>query len=123
MTERIEAIDARKEAEMSGASFPVDGLTFDEMGVSYNGLPFGQASHAEQLRVSLAMGLAMNPDLRVMLIREGSLLDDAHLAMVAEMVTEADAQVWLERVGKGPEVGIVIEDGMVAGEPQKGEKL
>lgn len=112
-TQRIEDIDKRKSKALAEAKFPVDGLAFDEHGVTLNGLPFSQASAAEQLRVSVAMGLALNPKLRVMLIRDGSLLDQKSLALVAEMAEQADAQVWMERVGAGAEVSVVIDDGEV----------
>jgi DNA repair exonuclease SbcCD ATPase subunit len=113
LTEQISAIDKQKADKMAAAPFPVPGLGFDSQGVTFNGLPFSQASSAEQLRVSVAMGLALNPKLRVMLIRDGSLLDSASLAMVAQMAEEADGQIWLERVSEGDEVSVVIEDGHV----------
>jgi hypothetical protein len=78
-------------------------------------VPFAQGSSAEQLRVSVAMGLAMNPRLGVLLIRDASLLDDDSMAIVAEMAATANAQVWLERVGDGAECSVVIEDGSVRG--------
>ena len=55
----------------------------------------------------------MNPDLRVMLIRDGSLLGEEAMAMLAEMAGESDAQIWVERVSTGEEVSVVIEDGTV----------
>jgi hypothetical protein len=55
----------------------------------------------------------MNPKLKIILIRDGSLLDDDSLQMVAEMASEACGQVWLERVGKGAECQVIIEDGAV----------
>lgn len=113
LTATIEAIDADKAAQLAAAKFPVDGLAFDESGITFNGVPFDQASSAEQLRVSVAMGLALNPDLKVLLIRDGSLLDDESLALIADMAKDADAQLWLERVGEGDEVQVVIEAGRV----------
>ncbi len=115
LTKKIAALDQDKAAKMAAAAFPVEGLGFDEagQGITFNGLPFVQASGAEQLRVSVAMGLAANPMLRVLLIKDGSLLDDDNLRLVAEMAAEADAQVWIERVGAGQEVSVVIEDGAV----------
>ena len=59
------------------------------------------------------MALALKPDLRVLLIRDGSLLDEDSLRMVAEMADRADAQVWVERVGDADEGAIIIEDGQV----------
>ncbi len=97
------------------AKMPIDGLDLGDGGVLYRGVPFEQASSAEQLRVSVAMGLALNPELKVLLIRDGSLLDDANLATIAAMAHEADAQVWIERVGEGEECSVVIEEGRVKG--------
>ncbi len=105
---RDERADRLAEADM-----PVEGLGFGEDGVMYNNVPFEQCSSAEQLRVSVAMGLAMNPKLKVVLIRDGSLLDNDSLKIVADMADEYDAQVWMERVGKGKEVSVIIEDGQV----------
>lgn len=113
LTKRIDAIDAEKIDRLTSAKFPVDGLSFDESGVLFGGIPFNQASSAEQIRVSVAMGLAMNPSLKVLLVRNGSLMDEDALALVSEMAEAAGAQVWIERVDSTGTVGIVIEDGMV----------
>jgi hypothetical protein len=64
---------------------------------------------------AVAMGLAANPRLKVLLVRDGSLLDEDSLRLVATMAAEADAQVWLERVGEGAECSVVIEEGHVRG--------
>ena len=42
------------------------------------------------------------------------MLDADGLRAIAELAAEADAQVWLERVGAGEEVSVLIEDGAVA---------
>jgi len=55
----------------------------------------------------------MNPKLKVLLIRDGSLLDATSLKLVAQMAAEAEGQVWIERVGDGAECSVVIEDGKV----------
>lgn len=111
ITRKIDEIDAKKRAALASAKFPVPGLSFDQGGVTLNGIPFSQASAAEQLRISAAMGLAMNPKLRVLLIRDGSLLDADGLKVLAEFAELNDAQIWIERVADGSKVGVVIEDG------------
>ena len=92
---------------------PVPGLGFDDTGVTLAGLPFNQTGQAEQIGASAAIAAALNPKLRVMLIRDGSLLDRHSLAILAEMAEAHDMQVWLERVTDGQPVGIVIEDGEI----------
>ena len=118
LTEKIEFIDKGKETALSETKFPVEGLSFDESGVTYKGIPFDQGSSAEKLRVSVAMGIAMNPKLKVLLIRDGSLLDEKNLKTVAQMADESGHQIWLERVGKGKECSIIIEDGSVEAREQ-----
>jgi len=114
LSDQIKEIDNRKTTTLASAKFPIPGLSFnDDNIVTYQGLPFDQASSAEQLRVSVAMGIAMNPKLRVLLIRDGSLLDEENLQAIAQMAEAADAQIWLERVGDGTECQVIIEDGHV----------
>lgn len=109
----IDKIDAEKQAALSAAKFPVSGLGFDDKGLTFNSLPFTQASSAEQLKVSMAMALAMNPTIKLCLIRDGSLLDNDSLAVIQKMADEAGAQVLIEMVSNGEGVGVVIEDGAV----------
>lgn len=111
----LEQLRTKRVALVQSAKMPIAGLDLGDGGVLFNGLPFEQASSAEQLRISVAMGLALNPSLKVLLIRDGSLLDDANLATIAQMAHVADAQVWIERVGEGEEVSVVIEEGRVKG--------
>lgn len=114
LTAELAALDKAKADATAAAKYPIPGLAVTDDGITLDGVPFEQASSAQQLRVSAAIGLAANPKLRVLLIRDGSLLDPESLALVAKMAAEADAQVWIERVSTGGEVTVVIEDGEVA---------
>jgi hypothetical protein len=116
LTQEIEAIDQKKADAIAAARMPVPGLGFGADGVvTLNGLPLDQASAAERLRVSVAIGLAMNPRLRVLLIRDASLLDRESMRQVAEMAKAAGAQLWVERVEVDDQTTVLIEDGQVAG--------
>lgn len=123
--ERLEAeaeelskqIDEKRQAiaaAIGRAKMPVQGLGFADGIVTFNGLPFNQASGAEQLQVSFAIAKAANPTLRVVLLRDASLLDDESLAQLEEMAKDGDYQVWLERVDGSGKVGFYIEDGALA---------
>ncbi len=113
LTERIGAIDEEKQTAMAAVDWPVDGLGFDDDGVTLNGLPFAQASSGEDIDVSVAMGFAMNPALGVILIRDASLLDADTKARIIARAEEADGQVWMEIVDADEPCAIVIEDGHV----------
>jgi DNA repair exonuclease SbcCD ATPase subunit len=111
------SISARKAAAAKAvreADLPVEGLELTEDSVLLNGVPFDQASDAEQLRVSIAVAGAMNPRLRVIRVRDGSLLDDDSMAALASYAEANGLQVWVETVQSGREAAIVIEDGHVA---------
>lgn len=113
LTGAIEAIDQQQREQLAAVKYPVDGLSLGESGPLFKGLPLEQASGAERLRVSVAIGLALNPRLKVLLVRDASLLDDQSLALVGEMAEKAGAQVWLERVGTGDPTAVIISDGQV----------
>lgn len=113
LTDGIAALDREKEDGLAAADFPIKGLGFDEDGVTYNEVPFKQASSAEQLRVSTAMCMALNPELRVLYIRDGSLLDDRNLDLIGRMAEANDFQIWVERVGTKDPGAVIIEDGLV----------
>ncbi len=112
-TDEIDGIDLEKEKQLSEAKFPIKDLSFNEDGVLFNDIPFDQLSSSEQLKISTAMGFSMNPKLKVLLIRDGSLLDSNNLKLLAEMAEKEDAQIWLETVSVGKEVSVIIEDGLV----------
>lgn len=115
LSSNIEAIDDTKAEMLASAKFPVPGLGFDETGPTLNGIPLSQCSQAERLRVSVAIGAALNPRVKVMLVRDGSLLDDKSLALLAQLAHETDSQLWVERVGDRDQSAVIIEDGMVRG--------
>lgn len=115
LTAEIDKRQVAKVAAVKAAKLPVDGLAFGDGFVMMAGVPFSQASDAEQLRASIAMAMAMNPTLKVIRVRDGSLLDDESLRLLAEMATTHDYQVWIERVDGSGKVGFVLEDGFIKG--------
>ena len=114
-TRQIEALDSYKAEALADAEMPVRGLGFDDEQVLYRGLPLAQASSAEQLRVSLGIAMADQPEIRVIRITDGSLLDSSNMRVIEEMAADRGYQVWIERVDESGTVGVVIEDGEVVG--------
>lgn len=120
LTDAIEARQKIKADAIAKAPMPVEGLGFGDGVVLFGGIPFDQASTAEQLRVSLAIAMAANPKLRVIRIKEGSLLDKDGQRLIAEMAQAHDYQLWVEQVDDSGRMGFYIEDGQVVavdGEP------
>ena len=116
LTKEIEAIDEEKASAMKAAKWPIAGLGFSADGVTFNRLPFEQASSAERLKTSLAIGMEQNPRLRVLLLPDASLLDKASMAIVREMADDNNMQIWIERVSDSDPGAIIIEDGEIKGD-------
>ncbi len=114
MTTRLNQIAEERRKRIADAAYPIAGLKLGDDAVMFNDIPLSQASGAEQLRVSVSIGLALNPKLKVMIVRDGSLLDEGGMKLLEELATAADGQVWLERVSTGKEVQFLIEDGHIA---------
>ena len=112
-TTNINDFEAQKRAALADAKFPVNGLGFGDGCVTYNDIPLSQASSAEQIRVSMAIAMATNPDLKVIHIAAGSLLDSEGMNIIKELAEEGDYQVWIEKVDESGKVGIVFEDGEI----------
>jgi hypothetical protein len=116
LDKRIKARTQERAAAIARAKMPIDGLSIGNGEVLYKGLPFGQASNAEQIRVSMALAMASNPKLRVLRISDGSLLDADSMELITTAAEKEGFQVWIERVDSTGKVGVVMEDGEASGE-------
>lgn len=115
LTKAIEDRETQKRAAIAAAEMPVEGIDFGDGTVLLNGVPFEQGSDAEKLRASVAIAAAMNPKLRVIRVRDGSLLDENGMKLLAELADQTDMQIWVEKVDSSGAVGFVLEDGHLKG--------
>jgi len=114
LDERVKKGRAKREDIIKNANLPVDGIDFSEDGLVYNGHPFTQASHAEQLRVSIGILMAQNPGLRLLTIKDASLMDADSWKVVEKLGKEYKFQVIYEVVSdkaKAKDSGLFIADG------------
>ena len=112
-TSTIEAIDQERADLVAAAKMPIEGLGFGDDCITLDGLPFDQASGAEQFLSAVRIALAMSGELKVVLIRDGSGLDENSLARLFETVVAADAQVFVEQVDPDHPSSIILVDGRV----------
>lgn len=121
LSDKIKKIDAIKETALAGAALPVIGLGVADGDVTFNGIPFEQCSHAERLKISMSIGMALNPKIHVMRVTDGEKFDSDSWKIIQELADANDFQVWIEKMDESGEVGIFIEDGMfgVAAEENK----
>lgn len=109
--EQIASLRRQRLATIRACAMPVDGLGFDDDGlVTFNERPLADASHAQQVITGMAIALAGNPRLRIVLMDEANSLDRKSLALVCAKAVELNAQVWMARI-EGGDGAIVIEAG------------
>jgi recombinational DNA repair ATPase RecF len=113
LTAKINEIDDLKERTIREAEMPIEGLGFNDLGVTFNNTLIKQCSTAEQHRISIAIGMAMNPKLRVILIDDGSALDSTTMKDIEDLAADKGYQLWVGVVDETGKIGICIEDGMI----------
>ncbi|MCC6642142.1 MAG: AAA family ATPase [Deltaproteobacteria bacterium] len=113
----VNGFDAARRELIAGVELPVEGLEIHEDGLSLAGVPLGQASTAETIRLGCAVAVAQKPQLRVLRIAEGSLLDSETRAAIDELARANGYLVLVEMVADEPSGDpgeIWIEDGATA---------
>lgn len=111
----LDEIEERKREALAAAVFPVDGLSVDESGVTFDGVPFRQTNTATQRKVAFAIATAGDPKLKLVIVRDGDLLDADSLAAVREVGEERGYTVLVERDrDESREIGFTIEAGALA---------
>jgi len=100
LTERINECVNRKKQIFSEHPLPVNGLTFDQDGVYYKDLPFNYESHPTStiIGVGLQIAMAMNPNLKALVIKDGSLLDKGLYNRILKMCEDKGFQLIIEMV-------------------------
>ena len=110
----IESLRKQRQQTIASAEIPVDGLGFEDGAMTYNEHPLSNASHAEQLRVAIAILMCQDPTLKLLTIKDASLMDAASWKVVEELASEHKFQVLYEIVSDDPDsAGLYIEDGNV----------
>lgn len=118
-TENIKFYDDKRVQLIRDAGMPLPGLSFMEDindGLTYNGIPLTQLSTGEAIRVSTKILMGLNPQIGVIWVKNGSLLDQKNMEAILSSIKESgreDFQLWLEIVSEAQDVGIVIEEGEI----------
>jgi hypothetical protein len=112
-TDALTAREAERKAVIEAADLPIPGLGFGDDCLTYDGVRFDQASTAVTTRVCTAIAMAMSAKIRVLLVKDWSLLDQKNRQIVTEMAQERGFLVIAEVVDESGEVGVFIEDGRV----------
>ncbi len=119
LDDRLKEIAEERAEEVSSADWPIEGMELQEDGLVWNGLPFEQASTSQRIMASVAVGMRLNPELRLLVCEHGSDLDVDTLEALDAVLKEKDFQMIVELVCRSKEdeerCAVVIADGEVVG--------
>lgn len=114
LTARLDALVEQKRAGFAAADMPVPGITIENGEVYLDGTPFAETSAGGKLRTSVGIAMAANPDLRAIIVRDGSLLDASNRKIIDDLARANDFTVLMEIVDENAPNGIVFEDGRIS---------
>jgi len=104
---------SERQAIIEKGKLPFKNIGLDkELGLTISGIPFAEMSTAQKIRVMSRIYIESNPELKVIYIQDGSLLDDHTLSQITEMSDMKDFQFLIEVVGE-QEGAIVMREGHV----------
>lgn len=112
LTDAILVMRDEKKEVFAKYPLPVKGLAFDEENITYKGLPLhdDQINTATLITIGAKISMAMNPNLRLIIIKDGSLLDKDGIDLILKVCDKHNYQVLIEKVsdeGEGVEVKFV----------------
>lgn len=117
LTDRLEEIDQERAKEVADADWPIEGMSLEEDGLLWNGLPFEQASTSQKIMASVNVGMRLNPKLKLLVCEHGSDLDTETLDALEKVCQEQDFQLLIEIVTRTEadedRCAVVIENGLV----------
>jgi len=125
LTDRLKEIAEERAEEVVNADWPIPGMELQEDGLVWNGLPFEQASTSQRIMASVAVGMRLNPELRLLVCEHGSDLDLDTLNALDAVLKERDFQMVCEVVCRSNEdeerCAVVVQDGRLKGAAQSEE--
>ena len=114
--EHLLSLRENRQRLQENLKLPIDDVSFGDDGLRVGGIPFEQLSSSEKIKIGLRLGMSANPGLKILFIRDGSLLDKESFKMVKTLAKENDFQVWVETVGGGHGNAVILEEGEVTQE-------
>lgn len=118
-TRKIDKLEEEKLKILQDASLPVKNIEISGDDILINGIPFDDLSTTEQIKVSMKIGVAHSPKIRVIRIERGSELDTASKEEVKKFAAKNNYQIWMEVVSDKPQEGFFIEQGELRDIPSK----
>ena len=121
LTEEIQGVRQAKTDLLQKAELPLTGLSVMDGELIYNGKKWDCMSGSDQLKVSTAIVRKLNPKCGFVLLDKLEQMDLDTLKEFGQWLEAEGLQAIATRVSTGDECSIIIEDGYVVTENQKGQ--
>jgi DNA repair exonuclease SbcCD ATPase subunit len=105
LTQKLEEIKREKAILLETADYPVDGMHIEGNNIYVNDVPFHDVNTAERIKIATHVAIAQNPQLKMIVIRNGSMLDDKSMSIIEQVAEEKGYQIIVEKVSSKPEDG------------------
>ncbi len=116
---KMELSKINKAEALEDADLPIDGLEITPDGVLFGGTPFSQLCSSEQIKISMAIAMSLNPKLRIARILRGGELDSESMKLIETMAIDNNFQIWIEKVADEEGTGVYIYDGAIQKEGER----
>lgn len=120
LTEEIQGVRQAKTDLLQNAELPLPGLSVMDGELIYNGRKWDCMSGSDQLKVSTAIVRKLNPKCGFVLLDKLEQMDLDTLKEFGQWLESEGLQAIATRVSTGDECSIIIEDGYVVTDNQKG---
>ena len=116
LTGKLREIDDEKKKLLADAKIP-GGLSWEDGVVIMKNKPLEQASQVEQMDADIAISIAQNPKVPIILVHQGSLYDRVHRGKLDKVAKKHGVYVFFERVidteeeAKAEGVAVFMRDG------------
>ena len=105
--DKSKLVEEKRLQRIQSVKMPVEGLSIGDNGIEYNGLPFtpSQTNTATIIRVGVGLKMSMNPNLRIIRIKDWSLIDSKGQLEILEETQKDDFQLLVEKVEDSENIG------------------
>jgi len=107
----INKLLADRKKVIKDAKLPIDGLDFDDDGLTLNAVPFrtGEISTSQEMEVAAKLIIAKNPTVKVFRIAQGESLGKKRLQAIVDFANKSGYQGFIEEVHRGQDELIIHE--------------
>jgi len=96
----IDNLEAERSEIISSSQLPVKGLKFTDEEILLDGIPLeeGQVNTAKLMEISIDIAIALNPNLKIIFIKDGNAFDKANLEKIVNKIEDAGYMAVIEMV-------------------------